>query len=586
MAEPRDKANLKRTTKQTIQKMMAAVKEAKKKVEALIAENVRQNPYGWMDAGRESTYAAIDAHFKNLRKRLDEVSRTLVWGAAIAGTVHAEAKSKGAVVGFSDEHLRAYLERVTPKNAPSIAAVYTASMSASVKAALRETAINVFTQGAAAGLTMNEQARQFQAEWALRIKDADPYRFVDKAGRKWENARYIQMLTRTTAQRVETAAFCDTMLSSGFPLARISNDTDHDCDVCAQWEGRLIDLSSGHQLGSGTYTLQEAREAGLFHPNCTHRLEYVSVLEIPDAIMAKVKDKIGVPNAFGTPGEAVKPDLPNKKQTQQHIKQVEKAAEEKVKAPIKTSVDIQKPLTKPTLINQAEKNRAEYMASVAKSSVARPENYKMWIALLTQRDCAWLKNTRIRKARDGAYEETVGGVVNVYVDGAKAGIVNEWSSKKSTFFHETGHAILDRISQLDQKVYQKISALLDKHRDKVVAQIEAYNGQPLKTNKRGVFYYEDFHGGKPWKAGNEKQRIFKKGRSAMRSDAACALTRGQKASGHRPSYWGSGSRNDYFSSHEFVANLTAARYTKDYQFMKMFSPVAQEVQALLDSYEP
>lgn len=75
--------------------------------------------------------------------------------------------------------------------------------------------------------------------------------------------------------------------------------------------------------------------------------------------------------------------------------------------------------------------------------------------------------------------------------------------------------------------------------------------------------------------------FFKKGRSAK-----CALTRGQKASGHTPSYWGSGSRNDYLSSHEFVAHLTAARYTKDYQFMKMFSPVAQEVQALLDSYEP
>ncbi len=333
-AEDKAKANLKRTTKQTVKKMLAAVKQATKDVEALIAEHVRQTPYGWMDAGRESTYAAIDAHFKSLRKSLDVAIGGLVRASASTGSLLAEAQSKGAVVRFSEEHLQAYLERVTPKNAPSLAAVYTASMSASVKAALRETAVHVFTQGAAAGLTMHEQARQFQAEWALRAKDRNPYRFVDKRGRAWENARYIQMLTRTTAQRVETAAFCDSMLASGFPVARISNDSGNDCGICAQWEGRLIDLSAGHQLGSGTYTLQEAREAGLFHPNCTHRLEYVSVSEIPDALWEKIKDKIGVPGAFGDNKTATKPDLPTKKQAQEHIKQVETAAEEKAKEPI------------------------------------------------------------------------------------------------------------------------------------------------------------------------------------------------------------------------------------------------------------
>lgn len=181
---------------------------------------------------------------------------------------------------------------------------------------------------------MRELAKQFQAEWAIRSKDNNPFRFIDKAGRAWENARYIQMLTRTTAQRVETAAFCDSMLVDGFPLARISNDSGNDCDVCGAWEGRLIDLTPGHQLGSGTYTLREAREAGLFHPNCTHRLEYVSVAEIPENIFAKIKDKIGIPGAFGDNKTATKPDLPTNAQRKEHIKQVEKAAEEKAKEPI------------------------------------------------------------------------------------------------------------------------------------------------------------------------------------------------------------------------------------------------------------
>ena len=185
---------------------------------------------------------------------------------------------------------------------------------------------------------MRELAKQFQAEWAIRSKDNNPFRFIDKAGRAWENARYIQMLTRTTAQRVETAAFCDSMLADGFPLARISNDSGNDCDVCGAWEGRLIDLTPGHQLGSGTYTLREAREAGLFHPNCTHRLEYVSVAEIPENIFAKIKDKIGIPGAFGDNKTATKPDLPTNAQRKEHIKQVEEAAEEKAKEEVQTKI--------------------------------------------------------------------------------------------------------------------------------------------------------------------------------------------------------------------------------------------------------
>ena len=187
-------------------------------------------------------------------------------------------------------------------------------------------------------MTMLELAKQFQAEWAIRSKDNNPFRFIDKAGRAWENARYIQMLTRTTAQRVETAAFCDSMLADGFPLARISNDSGNDCDVCGAWEGRLIDLTPGHQLGSGTYTLREAREAGLFHPNCTHRLEYVSVAEIPENIFAKIKDKIGIPGAFGDNKTATKPDLPTNAQRKEHIKQVEEAAEEKAKEEVQTKI--------------------------------------------------------------------------------------------------------------------------------------------------------------------------------------------------------------------------------------------------------
>lgn len=84
--------------------------------------------------------------------------------------------------------------------------------------------------------------------------------------------------------------------------------------------------------------LQEAREAGLFHPNCLHRLEYVSISEIPKSLWPKVKDKIGVPGAFGDNKTATKPDLQTNAERKKHVKQVEAAAEEKAKEEPRTSI--------------------------------------------------------------------------------------------------------------------------------------------------------------------------------------------------------------------------------------------------------
>lgn len=588
-----DKANLKRTTKQTVKKMLAAVKQATKDVEALIAEHVRQNPYGWMDAGRESTYTAIDAHFKSLRKSLDGAIGGLVRASASTGSLLAEAQSKGAVVRFSEEHLQAYLERVTPKNAPSLAAVYTASMSASVKAALRETAINVFTQGAAAGLTMHEQARQFQSEWALRAKDRNPYRFVDKRGRAWENARYIQMLTRTTAQRVETAAFCDSMLASGFPIARISNDSGNDCGICAQWEGRLIDLSAGHQLGSGTYTLQEAREAGLFHPNCTHRLEYVSVSEIPDALWEKIKDKIGKPGAFGKPGEAVKPDLPNKKQTQQHIKQVETAASNTQRdiKPNKAYIGDQKELTNQKAIDVADQNKERLIKELERGTMPRKHEYAAWVAEFSSRDAAWLSKAVYMKARNGAFHRFEEGKNKIHIDGAENTITKIHGGSRNTFYHESGHAILDAISKKDPRIFDKIRTLMDAHQAGVIKNIETRQNVKLLPNidANMTKNYEIFgYKGPPsFKIVDLRKRFDgDDGRAMSCADAACALTKGDLSSGHKKTYWTGGRGINYRTAHEFVANLTSARYNKNENFMELFHPLAQEVQDLLDSYEP
>ena len=176
-------------------------------------------------------------------------------------------------------------------------------MSASAKEALRLAAVDTFRAAAATGLTARERMKLLQENWAQRAQDTNPFRFVDRAGRRWENARYVQMLARTTAQRVQTAAFCDSMLQGGYPLARISNDSgDLQCGVCSAWEGRLIDLTAGNLFKKyGAVPLRTAREAGVFHPNCTHRLEYLSPGEYPKGAWEAFKGRVGEPGAFGDP---------------------------------------------------------------------------------------------------------------------------------------------------------------------------------------------------------------------------------------------------------------------------------------------
>ncbi|HIV09865.1 MAG TPA: hypothetical protein IAC79_07115 [Candidatus Spyradenecus faecavium] len=215
-----------------------------------------------------------------------------------------QAAAKGEIIPrFSPEYLQEYLARISPKNAPALAAVFTQSMSASAKEALRLAAVDTFRAAAATGLTARERMKLLQENWAQRAKDTNPFRFVDRAGRRWENARYVQMLARTTAQRVQTAAFCDSMLQGGYPLARISNDSGNkDCGVCSAWEGRLIDLTAGNLFKKyGAVPLRAAREAGLFHPNCTHRLEYLSPTEYPKGAWDEFADRVGEPGAFGDP---------------------------------------------------------------------------------------------------------------------------------------------------------------------------------------------------------------------------------------------------------------------------------------------
>lgn len=110
--------------------------------------------------------------------------------------------------------------------------------------------------------------------------------FVDRAGRRWELASYVEMATRTTVAQSLVEGHLDRMADAGLDLVMVSN-SPQECSRCRPWEGKVLTRSGPGgrrtvQVESAvsarmvsvevTGSVSEAIGDGLFHPNCTHRL--------------------------------------------------------------------------------------------------------------------------------------------------------------------------------------------------------------------------------------------------------------------------------------------------------------------------
>lgn len=110
--------------------------------------------------------------------------------------------------------------------------------------------------------------RQAVKEELNRFADRGIAGFVDKAGRHWDMATYAEMATLTAIERATIEGYCDTMASYGYDLAIISSHAGA-CPLCVAWEDVIVSVSGE----SNEYpSLEEAENAGCFHPRCLHHL--------------------------------------------------------------------------------------------------------------------------------------------------------------------------------------------------------------------------------------------------------------------------------------------------------------------------
>lgn len=131
------------------------------------------------------------------------------------------------------------------------------------------------------GRTRRQATQEAMQQWA----DEGITRFVDKSGRRWKLASYAEMAVRTSTGRAAVEGHMRSLAAGGRDLVVVS-DAPRECPLCRPWERQVLSIAgpSGrrvievdHAIRDGEMvrvdvagSLDEARLAGLQHPNCRH----------------------------------------------------------------------------------------------------------------------------------------------------------------------------------------------------------------------------------------------------------------------------------------------------------------------------
>lgn len=239
-----------------------------------IAEIIRKasaDPKYLSATGKAAVERAIQAEADGLGVKLNDELRELVKKSAIIGNRDAVASiakitevDPDTLVKFNADRALRYAAMLTPEKAPMLAAVITDKMAAISIQSLRKSLVDVFRIADVQGMTMRERNKAIQASWMELAGGIADNEFVDVSGKPWENARYMQMLVRTTSAKVHREAFIDTNTEEGFDLAQIMASGDN-CPKCEAWAGVIISMS-GANKDHPSYS--DALSGGVFHPNC------------------------------------------------------------------------------------------------------------------------------------------------------------------------------------------------------------------------------------------------------------------------------------------------------------------------------
>lgn len=214
-----------------------------------------------------STYQ-LNAMLKNVRKiRKDLLGGARDWSAqAIQEAYDTGMKSTGlgGGVGFNAVHQQAVA--VLAENAYGRFEIVDQVIGRRVNDVYRSIALENVTGQVVGYQTWQQTAKRIRSDMAERGITG----FVDAAGRRWNMETYAEMIARTTPRQAMIEGTKNRLLEHDHDLAEIIGGIGKNtCDICRAWDGRVVSLTG---KTSGYPTLDEARDAGVFHPMCTHNI--------------------------------------------------------------------------------------------------------------------------------------------------------------------------------------------------------------------------------------------------------------------------------------------------------------------------
>lgn len=300
----------------------ALVRQSIRDIQGEISVMSKELRLGVVAKDREKVEKMILRRMADLSVRLNELMETQNELAA-----KAAAKSAGRLTGMEVKYNARRAEQitalVTPKQGENLAAVFTDQMGAHAIGALRYATVKVMREQAVQGGGMKAMARALEREWLKQAHSSENFQFKDAGGHVWDTRTYMQMNVRTNAMRVYNDCLVDNIAqATGGDLARISTGGDPNCPLCSPWEGVIVSIS-GKTKGLPTY--EQAREAGCFHPNCVHTLEYV------DEIADEEEIELQKAHPVNTEEEATDPDAADERKyaiDQDRYRQAGMSAEE------------------------------------------------------------------------------------------------------------------------------------------------------------------------------------------------------------------------------------------------------------------
>ena len=130
--------------------------------------------------------------------------------------------------------------------------------------------------------TWKQTAKRYREQLAERGVTG----FKDRSGRMWNMRTYTEMVARTTTQQAHIEGTLNRLSEQDHDLIIVSRHKGA-CSLCAPWEGKVLSISGKTK---GYPTFEEAKAAGLMHPNCRHTVSlYIDL----DKEIAELEKEVG-----------------------------------------------------------------------------------------------------------------------------------------------------------------------------------------------------------------------------------------------------------------------------------------------------